>query len=77
MAEVMSALSAGQLQRLSSVQPAPEATRKALEVVASGAGSGHGVGLCQTGARAMARGGLSAERILSHYYPGTELKRLY
>ena len=53
------------------------ATRKALAVVASGAGSGHGVGLCQTGARAMARGGLSAERILSHYYPGTELKRLY
>jgi len=52
-------------------------TRRAIEVVASGAGSGHGVGLCQTGALGMARAGRSSEQILRHYYPGIELKRLY
>ena len=53
------------------------ATRRALAVVASGAGSGHGVGLCQTGALGMARGGKSAREILEHYYRGAEVKRLY
>jgi stage II sporulation protein D len=53
------------------------ASRRALAVVASGAGSGHGVGLCQTGAIAMAKAHQSAERILLHYYPGIEIKRLY
>ena len=53
------------------------ATRRVLAVVVSGAGSGHGVGLCQTGALGMARTGKSAEQILMHYYRGVELKRLY
>jgi stage II sporulation protein D len=48
-----------------------------LEVVASGAGSGHGVGLCQTGALAMARSGVGAKDILAHYYASTEVRRLY
>ena len=34
-----------------------------------GGGFGHGIGLCQTGALAMARAGNSARRILGHYYP--------
>lgn len=38
-----------------------------------GRGWGHGVGLCQIGAAAMAAAGHSAEEILSHYYPGTRL----
>ena len=53
------------------------ATRRALSVVASGAGSGHGVGLCQTGALGMAKRGTSGEAILAHYYPGATLSRLY
>ena len=53
------------------------ASRRALAVVVSGAGSGHGVGLCQTGALGMARAGKSAEAILEHYYRGIELRRLY
>lgn len=53
------------------------ATRVATAVVASGAGSGHGVGLCQTGALALARRGVRAEDILAHYYAGAELRRLY
>jgi stage II sporulation protein D len=52
-------------------------TRRALAVVASGAGSGHGVGLCQTGALGMARAGRSGERILEHYYPGIEIRARY
>jgi len=52
-------------------------SRRALAVIASGGGSGHGVGLCQTGAMGMARQGVPAERILDHYYPGADLRRLY
>lgn len=40
----------------------------------SGAGFGHGVGMSQYGARAMAELGNSARDILAFYYPGTELR---
>lgn len=36
-------------------------------------GYGHGVGLSQVGANAMAKDGATAAEILAHYYPGTEL----
>lgn len=36
-------------------------------------GYGHGVGLSQYGAQAMAKAGSSFEEILEHYFPGTEL----
>jgi stage II sporulation protein D len=36
-----------------------------------GSGSGHGIGLCQTGADAMGRAGKSWVEILAFYYPGT------
>ena len=39
-------------------------------IVLSGAGWGHGVGLCQVGAAVMADGGASYEAILGHYYAG-------
>lgn len=39
----------------------------------SGAGNGHGAGLCQRGALEYARQGWSAERILGHYYAGAKL----
>jgi len=39
----------------------------------SGHGLGHGVGLCQAGAEQMGRMGFSAGRILSTYFPGTEI----
>ncbi|MBM7664795.1 stage II sporulation protein D [Solibacillus kalamii] len=39
-------------------------------------GYGHGVGMSQYGADAMAQGGLTAEGILSHYYPSTTLKSI-
>lgn len=42
-----------------------------------GRGSGHGVGLCQWGARARAQRGASYREILAHYYPGAEIRRMY
>ena len=40
-----------------------------------GRGWGHGVGLCQWGAMAMAEQGYTAEKILMHYYPGTSVRK--
>lgn len=37
-------------------------------------GNGHGVGMSQFGAHAMAASGSSFAEILAHYYPGTELR---
>jgi stage II sporulation protein D len=42
-----------------------------------GAGWGHGAGLCQIGALGMALCGVDHERIVKHYFPGAELKKLY
>src|SRR5262249_61913116 len=42
-----------------------------------GRGNGHGVGLCQWGARARAQRGETYRQILAHYYPGSELRRMY
>jgi stage II sporulation protein D len=42
-----------------------------------GGGNGHGVGMCQNGALAMARRGYSYSMILQHYYPGSELRSGY
>lgn len=41
-----------------------------------GKGWGHGVGLCQWGAKGMAERAFSYEAILQHYYPGTRLGRM-
>lgn len=41
-----------------------------------GSGWGHGVGMSQHGARAMAADGHDADSILAHYYAGTELQLL-
>ena len=38
-----------------------------------GVGSGHGIGLCQAGARAMAEQGATFLQILDHYYPNTNV----
>jgi len=43
----------------------------------AGAGWGHGVGMCQTGAQSMARQGKNYQEILLHYFPGARLKSLY
>jgi stage II sporulation protein D len=42
----------------------------------SGRGYGHGVGMCQWGAKGMAEQGHTARQILGFYYPGTTLGTL-
>jgi stage II sporulation protein D len=41
-----------------------------------GRGWGHGVGLCQEGAKGMALKGKSYGKILKLYYPGTQIEHL-
>ena len=43
----------------------------------TGAGWGHGVGLCQIGAAVMGEQGYSYNDILLHYYKNAEIKKLY
>jgi len=43
----------------------------------TGAGWGHGVGLCQIGAAVMGEKGYTYKEILQHYFRGAELKKIY
>ena len=43
----------------------------------TGAGWGHGVGLCQIGAAVMGEQGFDYNDILLHYYKGAEIRKLY
>lgn len=45
-------------------------------VVLNGRGYGHGVGLCQWGARGMAEAGYTFKEILGFYYPGVCLQKI-
>lgn len=47
------------------------------EFLLTGAGWGHGVGLCQIGAAVMGEKGYSFTEILMHYFRGAELEKLY
>jgi hypothetical protein len=42
-------------------------------ILLKGSGQGHGIGLCQAGAKAMAGEGADFRQILSHYYPNTTI----
>jgi stage II sporulation protein D len=50
-----------------------DATQAAPALVIEGSGRGHGVGLCQWGARYCAAAGASAAQILAVYFPGTAI----
>ena len=43
----------------------------------TGAGWGHGVGLCQIGAAMMGEQGFDYSQILLHYYRNAEIKKIY
>lgn len=51
------------------------AVREGDGMVLRGRGLGHGLGLCQRGAAAMAAEGASSREILRHYYPSTAVAR--
>jgi len=46
----------------------------AQEILIQGNGYGHGVGLCQWGAKEMAEMGYSYDKILKYYYPGVRVE---
>lgn len=46
-------------------------------LVLSGGGWGHGAGLCQIGALGRALKGQAWDKIVTHYYPGARLEKLY
>jgi SpoIID/LytB domain protein len=48
-----------------------------LFFIIHGAGWGHGVGLCQIGAAVMGSKGYSYKKILSHYFKGARLEKIY
>jgi stage II sporulation protein D len=47
-----------------------------VQFVFRGGGRGHGVGLCQHGARGMAARGMQAAQIVGHYFQGATVTRL-
>lgn len=47
--------------------------KQGSKLVFNGTGYGHGVGMCQWGAKGMADKNFSFRRILAHYYPGAKL----
>jgi peptidoglycan hydrolase-like amidase len=48
-----------------------------MEIIFTGAGWGHGVGMCQCGAARMAADGKTYTEIIEHYYPGCEIQKKY
>jgi stage II sporulation protein D len=50
--------------------------RRGDQLVFTGRGLGHGVGLCQAGAEQMGQMGIGYEKILAHYFPGATVERL-
>lgn len=47
------------------------------QVHVTGYGYGHGIGMCQCGAIGMARFGYDYRKILTHYYTGVSIRKLY
>jgi SpoIID/LytB domain protein len=47
------------------------------EFILTGAGWGHGVGLCQIGAAMMGAKGYKYDEILMHYFPGARIAKEY
>jgi len=52
-------------------------TANPVSFIISGAGWGHGVGMCQTGAIAQANAGRTYKDILAHYFRGSAIKQKY
>lgn len=54
-----------------------DARGRVARFVFTGGGFGHGVGLCQIGAMGMAEAGRDFVEILTHYYTGSSIKKVY
>jgi stage II sporulation protein D len=74
-------LPAAELRQILGYQELPsllfDVKLRGATAVFDGRGRGHGAGLCQWGARGRALRGETYRAILAHYYPGTEVRRMY
>ena len=52
------------------------ARQEGAQIVLEGKGQGHGIGLCQRGAEAMAADGADLAKIIAHYFPNTKIVHL-
>jgi len=52
-------------------------TSEAPAFILKGAGWGHGIGMCQTGAEGLALEGRRFDRILKYYFQNAQIKRIY
>lgn len=62
--------------RISSIRPT-SANGQITSLDIEGGGWGHGIGMCQVGAMGRARAGQTYRQILTTYYTGAEIRRLY
>lgn len=68
-------LTGSQVRQIADLNSANFTVRvQGADLVFSTVGYGHGVGLSQYGARYLALDGQTYDQILSHYYPGTQLR---
>ncbi len=75
--EIRRALSPTHLYSSAFVVDCEGPAQRPTAFILTGAGWGHGVGLCQIGAAVMACRGIGYPKILQHYYPGSLLERVY
>ena len=75
--EIRRALSASHLYSSAFVVDTEGTAERPDTFILTGAGWGHGVGLCQIGAAVMACRGIGYREILEHYYPGSVLRQMY
>jgi stage II sporulation protein D len=59
------------------IEEARNARRELIAMTFFGGGWGHGVGMCQVGAFGMAMAGATAEDILTTYYTGIDIEKVY
>lgn len=67
----------GRLLNSTAIELETEGETRVTGLTVRGSGWGHGIGMCQVGALGRARDGHAYGDILSTYYPGTRLVRLY
>jgi stage II sporulation protein D len=73
--QVRSAL--GLKESLFAIERERDEMNRITAFVFTGRGWGHGVGLCQMGAYALAKSGYSSLRILQKYYRGVKVQKVY
>lgn len=59
------------------IEPNKDKNGNLIGYIFNGGGNGHGAGMSQNGVKGMVDQGFTYKEILKHYYPGTEVKKIY